>query len=158
MTMVGFNFTGIHAERKSVAERNIRIENNVGITNVSEATVGDPKKSLLRFEFNFKCKYEPELGVIELRGELIEIYDKDYAQQIIDTWKNEKKVLSDVMPIILNTVLNKANIEAIVISKELGLPSPIALPKVELKHRTEEKQQDAMPKSEPVKAEAKKKK
>ena len=133
MTTVGFSFTKISAERKNVSEPNIRIENNVGITNVEEANVIDPKKSLVRFEFLFKCKYEPNLGNVDLTGELIEIYDKDLASSIVDGWKNDKKISPEIMHNIMNNILNRANIEAIVISREVGLPSPISLPKVEVK-------------------------
>ena len=133
MTTVGFKFNKMSAEKKNVSEQNIRIENNVGIINVEESSVLDPKKSLLRFDFVFTCKYEPGLGNIELSGELVEMFEKDLSTKVLESWKNEKRLHQEIMAKILNSVLTRANIEAIIISRELGLPSPIAMPKVEIK-------------------------
>ena len=154
MTTVGFNFTKIFAERKMASDQNIKIENNVGIVSVVESDVLDPKKSLVKFDFTFTCKYEPGLGSIELYGELIEMFDKELSSKVIDAWNKDKKVHPDIMTRILNTVLMRANIEAIIMSKELALPSPVAMPKVEVK---EQKSETKFEKLEPKKPEQKKK-
>jgi len=138
MTTVGFSFNKLNAEKKNISEQNIRVENNVGITNIEEGASIDNKKSIVRFEFDFKCRYEPGLATIELGGELLEMYDKELSIKILDSWKTDKKIHQDIMAHILNSILSKANIEAILISKELGLPSPIAMPKVEVKDRPPE--------------------
>jgi hypothetical protein len=137
MTTVGLNFTKITAERTSSAEHNIKVENNVGVTNVAESSIVDPKKSLVKFQFTFVCKYEPNIGTIEIVGELIEILDKEFATKVIESWTKNKSLHKDVTARVLNTILGKANIEAIVISRDLGLPSPIALPKVEIRDKAE---------------------
>jgi len=151
MTTVGFGFTKISAERKIVSEQNIRIENNIGIVGISESEVLDPKKSLIKFEFTFICKYEPGLGVIELKGELVEMYDKDLSAKILEHWAKDKKVHPDIMTNILNNVLARANMEAIFMSRELGLPSPIQMPKVEVKSHI-----DVKPSGPPIITEIKK--
>ncbi len=133
MTLVGFNLTKINAERKPVSEHNVRIENNVGVTDVKEAKNIDAKKTLVRYSFDFTCKYEPGLGQIQIQGELLEMYDKEFGAQIIDHWNKEKKVHRDVLSNVLNHVLGRSNIQAIIISRELGLPSPVQMPKVEVK-------------------------
>lgn len=133
MTFVGFNFTKISAERTGGAERNVRVENNVGITNIVESTIVDPKKSLLKFQFAFVCKYQPSVGSIEINGELIEIFDKEFAAKVIEGWTKHKALHKEVTARVINTILGKANVEAIIISRDLGLPSPVALPKVDVK-------------------------
>ncbi len=165
MTTVGFKFTKMSGERKNASEQNIRIENNVGVTNIEETNVLDPKKSLLKFEFAFTCKYDPGLGTIDLSGELVEMFDKDLANKVMDGWKTDKKIHQDVMARILNIILARANVEAILMARELGLPSPIAMPKVEVKPKenavkTETKlpsKADSKPEAEPKKEEKKKK-
>jgi len=132
MTTVGFSFNKILASKNNVSEANIRVENNVGILNVEESPV-DAKKSIIKYEFNFTCKYEPGMGVVELNGELVEMYEKEFSAKVIEGWKKDKKLHPEIMQRVLNSILGRANIEAIVISRELGLPSPIQLPKVELK-------------------------
>lgn len=134
MTMVGLNFTKISAERMGGAE-NVRVESNVAITNVIEAKMPDPKKAILKFQFLFTAKFEPNIGLIELKGELIEMYDKDLGAKILEGWSKSKSLHKDVAPRILNAILAKSNIEAIIMSKELGLPSPVQMPKVEIKQK-----------------------
>ena len=70
MTMIGLNFTKINAERNGNSE-NVKVESNVAITNVIDSKMSDPKKSIIKFHFNFTSKYQPNLGLIELNGELI---------------------------------------------------------------------------------------
>lgn len=147
MTLVGLNFTKISAERMGSSE-NVRVESNVGINNIVEAKMPDPKKTILKFQFSFTSKFEPNVGLIELKGELIEMYDKDLGAKILEGWTKTKSLHKDVAPRILNAILAKSNIEAILMSKELGLPSPVQMPKVEVKPKT------AVPKAE-EKAESK---
>ncbi|HIH31882.1 TPA: hypothetical protein HA235_04180 [Candidatus Woesearchaeota archaeon] len=154
MTTVGLNFTKINASRTGSSE-SIKVENNVGITNLVESGIPDQKKSLLKFQFKFMCKYEPNIGSIELEGELIEIFDKDFSTKIMEMWTKQKALHKDVTSRVLNIILGKANIEAIIISKELGLPSPIQMPKVEIKARevkaeaaSDSKEQKTAPKPE----------
>lgn len=132
MTLVGLNFTKISAERMGSSE-NVRVESNVAITNVVEAKMPDPKKMILKFQFLFTSKFEPNIGLIELKGELIEMYDKDLGGKILEGWDKTKSLHKDVAPRILNAILAKSNIEAIIMSKEIGLPSPVQMPKVEVK-------------------------
>lgn len=153
MTMIGLNFTKITAERTSNAVNNIRVENNVGVTNIVESTIVDPKKSLLKFEFAFVCKFQPNVGNIEINGELLEIFDKEFATKVMDGWTKSKGLHKDITARVLNTILGKANVEAIIISRDLGLPSPIALPKVEVKDKPVAAKADTV--EAPAKAEAK---
>jgi hypothetical protein len=133
--MIGLNFTKITAERTSNATNGVRVENNVGVTNIVESTIVDPKKSLLKFEFSFTCNYQPNVGNIEIRGELLEIFDKEFATKVMDGWTKNKGLHKDVTSRVLNMILGRSNIEAIIISRDLGLPSPVSLPKVEVKDK-----------------------
>lgn len=132
MTMVGLNFTKISAERTGTSE-NVRVESNVAITNVIEAKMPDPKKQILKFQFQFTAKYEPSIGLIDLKGELIEMYDKELGAKIVEGWSKQKSLYKEIAPRVLNAILAKSNVEAILMSRELGLPSPVQMPKVEVK-------------------------
>ena len=133
--MVGLNFTKISGERFGTSE-NVRVESNVSITNIVEAQMPDPKKSVLKFQFLFTAKFEPNIGLTELKGELIEIFDKDLGNKIVEGWTTGKNLHKDVAPRVLNVILAKSNVEAIIMSRELGLPSPIQMPKVEIKAKS----------------------
>ena len=45
-------------------------------------------------------------------------------------WKKSKKIPMGVMEQIVNAALHKGNIQAIKISEDVNLPSPLPLPKV----------------------------
>ena len=129
MVTVGLNFTKIIAERAGSSQQNIHIQNTTSILSVKESTIADPKKALLKFEFEFTCTYTPDIGKILLTGELLEIYDKEIATKILTGWGNSRNVAPELMEHILNVILSRANIEALIISREVGLPSPFAMPK-----------------------------
>jgi hypothetical protein len=133
MAIVGFNFNKISAERKDGVKGKINISNNVAITKIGEHDLhmDKGKQDSLKFSFQFTSKFEPGLGNITLEGDLIIIEESKKAKEILDNWKKDKKVSKDIMTDVLNTILARCNIEALIISKELALPPPIPLPKVD---------------------------
>jgi hypothetical protein len=151
MAMVGFSFTKINAERRVANGQAINIESNAGIVGLTELPVIDPKKTVLKFEFSFIVKYEPNAGKIELGGEVVEIYDKEFGSKILEHWTNEKKLHPEVMTGVFNAVLAKSNIQAITISRDLGLPSPIQMPRVDVKPVSKEKTEKSEAKAEKAK-------
>jgi len=53
------------------------------------------------------------------------------TKEVLDEWKKAKRVPKDVMTSILNTVLTRCNIEALILSQAVNLPPPIPLPSVQ---------------------------
>ena len=135
MTILGTNFTKILVEKTGIAKGKVSISNNVSIEKVdpTEVAIGAAKQSGLRFSFEFTAKYEPKIGSIVLNGDLVMMEKADKVKQIADEWKKTKKVPKEVMAPILNNVLTKCNIEALVLSREIGLPPPVQLPRVTVK-------------------------
>jgi hypothetical protein len=135
MAIVGFDFTKINVEKKSSAKGNIKINNNVSIKSVDEQelTLGTLKQKALKFTFSFNTKYEPDLATISLEGFVLYITKPEQVKEISENWKKSKKLPKEIMTPILNTVLAKCNIQALILSSYLNLPSPIPLPKVEEK-------------------------
>jgi hypothetical protein len=64
------------------------------------------------------------------------MYDKEFGVKVMDHWNSNKKLHRDVVERIMNTVLSRSHVEAIVISRELNLPTPIGMPKVEVKDKS----------------------
>jgi hypothetical protein len=139
MAMVGFSFTKINAERKTPGGQSVNIESNATVTNITELPVIDPKKTVLKFDFGFTVKYEPAAGRIEIGGEIVELYDKEFGTKVLEQWNKDKKILPEVTREIFNTILSKSNVEAVIISRDLGLPSPIQLPRVNVKPKEDAK-------------------
>lgn len=131
MTVVGFNFTKMLAEKRNPIKGRVNINNNISITNVQETTLPlDKSKAALQFDFTYSSKFEPNVGKVELEGSLIFLQEKPMIKKIQDGWKKNKEILPEVMTPIMNQVLAKCNVEALFITRDLNLPSPIPLPKV----------------------------
>ncbi|MBI4440400.1 hypothetical protein HY638_05495 [Candidatus Woesearchaeota archaeon] len=133
MAVVGFGFNRIEVKKSDIAKTGkINISNNVSLTNIEQqdVTLGKEKQITLKFSFEFTSKYEPDVGSILIAGTSLFLSDSKRSKEIIDSWKKDKKVPKDVMTEILNTVLMKCNIQALILSQDVNLPPPIPLPKV----------------------------
>ena len=133
MTIVGFNFTKLGAEKKDMAKGEINVSNNVAIDNVDEKKISlaNDKQKVLAFTFSFTSKYEPDIGSINFRGDILWMEETKKAKEILDGWKKDRKLPKEIMTGILNTILNKCNIQALILSEQINLPPPIPLPKLQ---------------------------
>jgi len=131
MTVVSFNFTKMVAEKKKLIKGKIDIKNNIVIKNVSESKMAiDSNRTALKFDFEYLAKYEPELGTIEISGETIFLTDKKIATDALKEWSKDKKVSGDFIGGLMNHILTKCNVQAIILSRDINLPAPIPLPKI----------------------------
>lgn len=133
MAIVGFDFTKLMVERKGPVKGKVNIKNNASIKNVEKATLtlGASKQAGLKFTFEFTVDYEPNLGKILIEGEVLDLQnDEKIVDKAVEDWKKNKKVEQGLMTNLLNSVLSKSNIQALLLSKEINLPPPVPLPKV----------------------------
>ena len=139
MTVVSFNFTKIEAEKKELVKGKININNNVTIEKVEEKdlSLGNQKQKVLNFTFEFTSKYDPDAGNIRLIGSVLYMEEAKKVKEILDGWKKDKKLPKDIMTRILNVVLNKSNVQALILSEHVGLPPPIPLPKVQVQQKAD---------------------
>jgi len=95
MTIVGFNFTKIEAEKKDLIKGKININNNVSINKVEEKdlALGNQKQKVLKFTFEFIAKYDPNVGFIKFTGDVLFMDDSKKIKEILDGWKKDKKLL-----------------------------------------------------------------
>ncbi|KYK26466.1 hypothetical protein AYK26_04920 [Euryarchaeota archaeon SM23-78] len=131
MTVIGFSFTKMLIEKKNPVKGKVSINNNVGIKNLEETKLNiNTNRKALKLDFEFSSTYEPNIAKILLTGEVIYLIDKDKAADVVKNWKKNKKIEKDMMTQILNNVLAKCNVQALILSKDMNLPPPIPLPKV----------------------------
>ena len=131
MGIVKINLHKVHADRSLEAKGNqVKINNNVSIKNVEEMDFAVEGKKGIKFTFAFNCRYEPELGTIEVEGQILFVDEEAKIKEALESWSKDKKVPMDVMEKIVNAALHKGNIQAIKISEDVSLPSPLPLPKV----------------------------
>lgn len=141
MTVIGFNFNKISIERLGSKQGKLTISNNVSLQNVSEAKIpfGDDKSKCVKIDFKFESKYEPKVADIILEGDFIYMLPKETADKVLASWKDKKAIDKELLSPMMNAILNKANVEALILSKELNLPSPIPLPKVNVQTPADKK-------------------
>lgn len=133
--IVGFGFTKLNAEKGQPSKGKIDISNNVSIKDVREDSfsLGSKKdQNVLRFIFEFTSKYEPNVGSILFEGEVLYLEGPKEAKEMLNNWKKDKKLPKEIMPGLLNTILTKCNVQALILSQEINLPPPIPLPKVQV--------------------------
>lgn len=134
MTVVGFAFTKLLAEKKKRVKGKLQIANNIAIKNVKgiplQLADSNVKQSGLKFSFQFSSKYEPDIGNITLEGDVLFMGEKAQNEKIVKSWKKDKKIPNEVVTQIVNIALTRCNIEALLLSKEISLPPPIKLPSI----------------------------
>ena len=133
MAIIGVNFTKISVEKKSPVKGKVNISNNVLIKDVVEKDIA-PGKNIdqkgVQFIFSFVSKYEPGVAEINLEGDVLYLGSKNDAEEIVKSWKKDKKVAKEIMASVLNAALAKGIIQALILSQQVNLPSPVPLPKV----------------------------
>ena len=135
MSVIGFNFNKISVERLGSKKGKLTISNNVGISDVAEAKVpfSNEKTKCVKVDFKFESKYEPKVAQMSFEGDILYMVPVEAADKLLKEWNENKALVDDLVQPIMNAILSRANVEALLLSKELGLPSPIPLPKVNVK-------------------------
>ena len=138
--IVGFGFTKLIAEKKDAAKGKIDINNNVSIKDVVEddLALGKEKQNVLKFIFEFTSQFEPNVGTIDFEGELLYMEDPKKNKELLASWKKDKKIPKEVMGGLLNTILTKCNVQALILSQQVNLPPPIPMPRVQMSQAQEQ--------------------
>ncbi|MGE0792584.1 MAG: hypothetical protein AB7V77_00205 [Candidatus Woesearchaeota archaeon] len=133
MTILNFNFTKINVEKKGKLSNEMKIQSKMTLTDLKSSNVASgSKQQAFVIKFAYSVNYEPKVGTIDLEGELIYLADEKLAKEIEKVWKDSKNLPKEVALQVLNRILHNCNVEALILSKEIALPPPIQLPKVQL--------------------------
>ena len=132
--IVGFGFTKLSAEKLDFVKGKLDVNNNVSIKDVKEDSFsfGKDNKSIVKFIFEFTSKYEPAIGTILFEGEVLYLEDPKKIKEILVSWKKDKSVDKEIMQGLLNAILTKCNVQALIMSQEVNLPPPIPMPRVQM--------------------------
>ena len=135
MAVVGLGFTKINMERAASIGGKLSIKTNAAVKNVEkqELSLGDKKQEALRFTFEFSAIYEPNMASIYLEGEVLWVDKTEAIESALKGWKKDKSLPAEIKTPILNAVLSRSSVEALILSREINLPPPIPLPKVEIR-------------------------
>jgi hypothetical protein len=129
MPIVGLNFDKIGAKKDNKIVGKVQIKNNVDIKNVEQEKLSvSSSDDILKISFEFKSTYEPEVGAIQLNGHVLYMDDPKKIDGIAKEWKKSKSLQKEISPLIINSVLARCNIKALVLSQDVNLPPHVRLP------------------------------
>ncbi len=133
MPFIGFNFDKIEASKEvDQIKGNINVKHTLNIVDLKQEEISiDKKQEVIKFFFEFRLDYEPKVGAISIKGNMMYIDDPKKTKEIVQDWKKEKKLPPSLMQSLFNTILSKANIKALSLSQDINLPPHLSLPKLE---------------------------
>ncbi|MFW5852774.1 MAG: hypothetical protein ACOCUR_01980 [Nanoarchaeota archaeon] len=139
MSIVSISFSKIEAEKSKPTQGKVNVANNVGIKKLEKASLqmGNTKQDSLKFSFEFSSKTEPSIGSILIEGDVIFVAEKQVVEDAVKAWDDKKPIDQELLTPVLNGILKRCNVEALVLSQTMNLPSPIKLPTVSAKEAKE---------------------
>lgn len=139
MRILGFSFSKIMAEKSKEFKKGA-IATNMEFVNVEKEKVEVLKtEEVIKLDFKFSVFYKESndknaktLAEITFQGSMLISTDTSESKQLLDSWK--KKQIPDNMKLpLLNIILKKCSVKALVLEEELNLPSHVPLPKLNVK-------------------------
>ena len=131
MNIVNISFTGINASKQATPKGGLSITSNIKIDSVEETQLGiNGARQAYKVLFNFKTTYAPNFATVELNGEVLILDSAEEVGKMLTQCKKEKKLEQTAARTILNSIMNRCSLEVILLSRELGLPSPIPMPSI----------------------------
>lgn len=131
MRLAGFNFTKIQAERLKDKAESIKFNTKIDLSSV-EPVKSDlliKKEEIIKVNFVYHLSYEPDFAKIELSGHVVLVVDPKLAKEVLNDFKS-KDTSEEFRIFVLNVILKKANLKALQLEEELGIP--IHLPLISL--------------------------
>lgn len=157
MAIVSINYSKISAQKsRKPFKGQISIKNNVSINNVA---VGDLSATAnqkgIVIDFSFSIVYEPSIGVIAIEGSVVDLEEEKAAKEIADMWSKNKRLDKDITTKVISVVLEKCTIKALMLSQDIGLPSPVPMPRLKIESDAKVDISDSGIKNEPKQADLK---
>jgi len=133
MMIVGDKITKVDAQRGKL-ESGIKIETKPEIIKVAteELFAAGEKRAGALVDFEVNTSYGKS-GHINLEGSLFLTGEEKELKDLQKGWKKNKKVDERIASVLLTKILEIGLITAIPLSKTLGLPAPLQLPRVQPK-------------------------
>jgi len=134
MAIVGFSFTKILVERKDGPLGKMKVSNNVALKKLEKVPLAlAGTENCLRLSFSFEALYEPKVGDIKLDGYILYMEKEEKMEELLEIWKKDKKLPKEVMQGLMNNILSKCSVQAVILSREINLPPSIPVPRVTVK-------------------------
>lgn len=132
MAIVSFMFNSMEIRREDNFNPRVKIRNNINVQNIESVkmNLGSSQQDGLRLSFEYLTVYGENSAKIKLLGNVIFMANSDTTKEYLRNWEKSKALPNNLVAGILDQVLHRCAIQALLLSKEMGLPSPVQLPKV----------------------------
>ncbi|MDP3916731.1 MAG: hypothetical protein Q8Q42_00395 [Nanoarchaeota archaeon] len=138
--IVNFTLDKISIEKTGISKGTIEAKNSIKFLDVAESTLPETMKDqhLIKFKFQYKISYLPNIATTEIIGHIHFMSDKQTKDKILKAWDKESKIDQSLSRDLVNYLFQRCSVMALSLSQQVGLPPHIALPKIAIKSRGEE--------------------
>ncbi|MDK2869667.1 MAG: hypothetical protein PWP39_902 [Pyrococcus sp.] len=133
MAILGHNIIRIEFEKNPIPGGQVEVSLNPKIEELrlGEINLPNGKVKGIEVELTYNITYSPEVGKGTIK--MIVFYlprNREDVDKILDNWENEKKLPGELVAEVVNFANNLLIPFAMMITKEMGMPSPIPIPRV----------------------------
>lgn len=114
---------------------NIKIENNSAITQISKGE-GD----ICYIDFRFTANYTG-LGYIKIEGHIVA---SDLSEKMMDDWRRTNNLPVEDANTVHNAVVSNCMITAMIVAREIKLPAPMPIPRINMQKKQEFRPSDGV--------------
>jgi len=134
MKLLGFNFTRISVEKHKDSLKDLKIENQVDITDVSDIKQDVLKSDddFLAVKFKYVIDYKPGIAKVEMEGNVLLSIESKIAKEVLKKWKTKETPDEFRIP-LFNVIFRKAGLKALELEDELNLPLHMQMPAIRKK-------------------------
>ncbi len=126
MPIKNFELTAIDAERyskKGESRKNVKINHNSSVTKIEK--IDNETNSI---DFRFTANYTG-MGMIKIEGNIVH---SGGSPELAQRWIEDNKMPNEVAKEIHSTIIKNCIPQSVIIARDLRLPPPIPLPKVNM--------------------------
>jgi hypothetical protein len=147
--IVNFTLEKIAISKTSPVKGSIEAKNSIKFLDIAEAPLpeGIKDQHLIKFKFEYKIMYLPDIATTELVGHIHFMTNKTTRDKILEAWDKESKLDQELSRQLVNYVFTKCGVKALSLSQQVGLPPHINLPKIRIKQ--EETQEESKNQEKP---------
>ncbi|MBD3209003.1 hypothetical protein GF367_01110 [Candidatus Woesearchaeota archaeon] len=151
MTIIGFNFSKLLAEQRRAAKGTLKIGTNVKLDDVHQTDLSfDDERGAIKVAFTYIVTYDPDIGGVELKGDILFMQEKKVIGALVKDWGAKKSLPKKLSSALVNAIMQKCTLQAIIMTRDIGLPPPMPMPKLKSSSKVKVKEDEHKP-SPPVK-------
>lgn len=131
MKLLGFSLNKISAEKIGEKGEEVKVNTAIKVQKIVRVT-STPLKTrdvVLGVHFEYSINYTPSYAKIDFAGSIVLAVEPKIAKDIEKKWE-EKKMPEDFRIALFNIIFRKANIRALQLEDELGLPLHLPFPTI----------------------------